>query len=128
MREKLSPQVENARIVIGSFKSGVGSGPQGAFKIRFRHRKGSQLLNVIASDGRDWPLAPPVWEHVSVSCKNRCPTWNEMSFIRHCFFKPEETVLQLHVPLKKHINLHPNTLHLWRPVGVDIVLPPEVCV
>lgn len=55
------------------------------------------------------------WDHVSVSTKGRCPTWDEMSFVKKLFFYPEETVIQLHVPEAQHINCHPHCLHLWRP-------------
>lgn len=77
----------------------------------------NRLLNVIASNGEGW-------EHVSVSTTKRCPNWTEMEFIKRIFFEADETVMQLHVPAEDHINLHPNCLHLWRPIGVEIPRPP----
>lgn len=75
-------------------------------------------LKVLASNGMDW-------DHVSVSLPNRCPTWDEMSFIARTFFKPDETAMQLHVPAHDHISFHPYCLHLWRPRrGVGIPRPP----
>jgi len=35
-----------------------------------------------------------------------------------------ETVMQLHVPVAEHRNLHPNCLHLWRPLNERIPQPP----
>lgn len=64
------------------------------------------------------------WDHVSVSLPNRCPRWEEMSFIQRKFFLPTEHAMQLHVPAKDHINVHPYCLHLWRPHDVAIPLPP----
>lgn len=74
-------------------------------------------LKVIASSGEGW-------DHVSVSRRDRCPSWEEMEFVKRLFFKDDETAMQLHVPPTKHINNHPYVLHLWRPQGVEIPLPP----
>lgn len=80
-------------------------------------------LHVIAANGMGW-------DHVSVSAFGRTPTWDEMEFVRHEFFLPTETVMQLHVPASDHINHHPHCLHLWRPhadVG-QIPRPPGILV
>lgn len=87
----------------------------------FRLRTPTGTMNVIAS----WAEG---WDHVSVSRPNRCPTWDEMDFVKRCFFKPDETVMQLHVPEADHINHHPYCLHLWRPHGPDIPRPPSIMV
>jgi len=68
------------------------------------------------------------WEHVSVSRKNRCPNWPEMEYIRKLFFRPDETVMQLHVPEEEHINCHANCLHMWRPIDQEIPQPPSIMV
>ncbi len=132
MRNKLSQSVEMGRVVQGQFASKPGSGPQGAFMIRHQHKKTGKLLKVMASDGRDWPDSigedVAAWEHVSVSTQTRCPTWEEMTFIRHCFWKPDELVVEYHMPVEEHINLHPYTLHLWRPVAFQMPVPPKACV
>lgn len=78
-------------------------------------------LKVIASIGMGW-------EHVSVSLNVRIPKWNEMEYIKRKFFKENETVMQLHVPSSDHINIHPNCLHLWKPIGVEIPRPPGLMV
>lgn len=66
------------------------------------------------------------WEHVSVTKNNgkRCPTWDEMCAIKAMFFEPDEVVMQLRPSEKDYVNIHPYCLHLWRPVGQDIPLPP----
>jgi len=74
-------------------------------------------MTVIASIGEGW-------EHVSVSRTNRCPNWPEMDHIKRLFFRDNETVMQLHVPIQDHINFHPNCLHLWRPLNAEIPRPP----
>lgn len=78
-------------------------------------------VKVIASEGAGW-------DHVSVSTRHRCPTWEEMDHIRGLFFRDDETVMQLHVPRSAHINVHPFTLHLWRPHAATIPLPPRMMV
>ena len=64
------------------------------------------------------------WDHVSVSCKHRCPTWDEMEYVARLFFKRSEYAFQLHVPPHRHVNCHPYTLHWWRP-HKDFPVPPE---
>lgn len=81
-------------------------------------------LRVVASAGdRDTR-----WEHVSVSLDRRCPTWAEMQYIKNVFWEDHETVMQYHVPTKEHVNIHPNCLHLWKPIGQKIPLPPKAAV
>jgi len=72
----------------------------------------NDTLMVIASDGLDW-------DHVSVSLKHRCPTYDEMEQIRDLFFRDDETVMQLSVPRSDHRNVHRFCLHLWRPQLVE---------
>jgi hypothetical protein len=78
---------------------------------------GAKLRCIASSDGG--------WDHVSVSLPNRTPNWREMELVKRTFFRDDETAMQLHVPVEKHINLHPNCLHLWKPNdGREIPLPP----
>lgn len=63
---------------------------------------------VLDSEGR------PLWDHVSVSRKNRCPNWAEMCEAKRFFFMPEDCVIQYHPPQSQYVNLHETCLHLWR--------------
>jgi hypothetical protein len=65
------------------------------------------------------------WEHVSVSCADRCPTWNEMQAVKSLFWDDEDRVIQYHPPQSEYINDHPYCLHLWRPLHVTIPHPPS---
>jgi len=80
-----------------------------------------ETLTVIASDGMDW-------EHVSVSKRNRCPTWEQMEKIKRMFFNDDETCVQYHVPPAEHVNMHPFCLHLWRPTKAVLPKPPSIMV
>ena len=65
------------------------------------------------------------WEHVSVSTRKHCPFWDEMAYVKALFWKDEEAVMQLHLPQSEYVNNHPYCLHLWRPIGAEIPLPPR---
>jgi hypothetical protein len=92
--------------------SGVGTA-NGVFMVR---RKG-MILRMIASSGDGW-------EHVSVSLETRCPTWDEMCFVKDLFWLPTECAVQYHPPEAEHVNNHPYCLHLWRPLEGELRLPP----
>lgn len=88
-------------------------------------------LRAIVSDGSEWDAAglpPPAWEHVSVSHPDRCPTWEEMAWVKSLFFEDLECVVEFHPPRSQYVNCHKFTLHLWRPIGVEVPLPPVACV
>jgi len=92
---------------------------------------GAPPLRCLAHDGTLGPDEPGElggWEHVSVSLPNRCPTWDEMDRIKRLFWDDEDAVMQLHPPRSQWVNLHPYVLHLWRPTGAVIPLPPPVLV
>ena len=72
---------------------------------------------IIASNGGDW-------DHVSVSRTKRCPNWPEMCYVKGLFFEDDELVVQFHIPSRDHIDIHPFCLHLWRPIVVEIPVPP----
>lgn len=119
---------EPHRIAGGIHGSPYGA-DYGAFLIP--HPPTAITLRCIVSSGKcgiedfgpDW-----AWDHVSVSLPKRCPNWPEMSFIRSVFFADDETVMQLHVPTKDHLSLHPYCLHLWRPLSIEIPRPPSMMV
>lgn len=96
---------EKCRIKQGPMGSTKQYGNNGAFLIRSIKLK--RPFQVIASDGMGW-------EHVSVSLPNRCPTWEEMCFIKDIFWEPQDFVIQIHPIEDDYINNHPYCLHLWR--------------
>lgn len=86
------------------------------------------MLRVLVCDGKNArkDLGDVyAWDHVSVSVEDRCPTWEEMSYIKSLFFEKSETVVQFHVPSDAHVNCHIYTLHMWRPLLVQIPRPPK---
>lgn len=107
------------RIRTGYMASDDSYGCNGAFL--FKRKKNKPDLKVIASDQMGW-------EHVSVSTKVRTPTWGEMCFIKGIFWDEDDCVIQYHPPKSQYINNHPFCLHMWRPVDVEIPMPPQVMV
>lgn len=103
------------RIREGLLGSTNKNGNNGAFSIPGPN---NQTFIVVASDGMGW-------EHVSVHVAgvNRCPTWEEMCFIKDLFWEPHECVIQYHPPQNIYIDAHPYTLHLWKPQGIDLPMP-----
>ena len=126
MRDDWS-KINKHRVRFGNLASDDQMGRNGAFMIPF----GNHKLAVIASDCSDWEssgLTGEAFEHVSVSLDDRCPTWDEMCFIKDMFWKDDEVVMQLHPAKKDYINCHPHCLHLWKPNKSNIPLPPSICV
>jgi hypothetical protein len=109
---------EKFRIRAGRIGSDASFGNSGAFEVKLRH---GQTVYVIASDGAGW-------EHVSVSRKDRCPTWDEMSQVKALFWGDEDCVVQYHPPRSEYVNNHPYCLHLWRPIGADLPMPDSILV
>ena len=99
----------------------LGDEHNGLFKIS----KNGIIYKVIASDGLEW-------DHISVTLMRgshkaikRTPTWEEMSWLKDLFFKPQELVIQYHPPKDDNVNCHNWCLHLWRPHNHTIPMPPK---
>lgn len=84
---------------------------------------GEALRLMVSSSCEDMP-----WEHVSVSHRTRCPSWEEMAWVKSLFWTDEETVVQYHPPKSEYVSYHPYCLHLWRPIGIELPRPPVIAV
>lgn len=100
-----------------NYFGGIGDETCGAFRVPCH----GAILFIIASSGMGW-------DHVSVSLPSRCPTWDEMQFVKRTFFADHEWAYELHPPAAQNISLHNYCLHLWRPHDQDIPLPPSIFV
>jgi hypothetical protein len=134
MKNLASEEIARFRIAHPHF----GGGPDelrawgGVYEIPFKAKAGAfqqqVILRVVASRG-GCPFGAERaehndWDHVSISTKSRCPTWEEMEFIKRLFFERDECAIQLHVPPRDHVNNHEYCLHIWRPLKVPIPRPP----
>lgn len=80
----------------------------------------------MISSGRDLEYG---WEHVSVTVKaERCPTWEEMCFVKDLFWSEDEVVMQLHPAAHEYVNEHKYCLHLWKPLNATIPTPPTILI
>jgi hypothetical protein len=59
------------------------------------------------------PGAPGLHWHLSISCRDRYPTWEEIHDARYCLLPMGLTFAQILPPLNEYINIHPNCFHLW---------------
>jgi len=72
------------------------------------------------------------WEHVSVTVgkkgynASRCPTWDEMCWVKNQFWNEGECVIEYHPPKSEYVSCHPFCLHLWKPVGIELPLPDSI--
>jgi|SRR6478735_8611915 len=112
------------RITEGQLGSDNSIGKQGAFSIPYNDTSSPRFL-VICADGMGW-------EHVSISAHNtneqRCPTWDEMCFIKNLFWDEEDCVIQFHPPKSEYVNRSIYVLHLWRESGKNLQTPPKFLV
>lgn len=117
MRPHPSERLEFNRLREGHLASETGD-LHGAFMLK--GPEGTPLKILSSGTG---PEAEG-WEHVSVSCPDRTPTWAEMCFVKSLFWREEECVMQLHPPESDYRSHHPYCLHMWRPLDAAIPMPP----
>lgn len=113
--DQLKASLKDHLIIAGGTPEDDGLAAQLTYNGQFR------MLRVIASWGEGW-------DHVSVSLPNRCPTWEEMCFIKDFFFHPNECVIQYHPAQEDYVNNHQFCLHMWRPQENEIPKPPKIFV
>jgi hypothetical protein len=121
MRNIVPSKLEEGRIRKGQMGSDASYGLSGAFQVM--GPKGTMLA--IVSSGIDTEFA---WEHVSVSTERRSPNWDEMCFVKDLFWRDDECVVQFHPPKSEYVNCHPYCLHLWKPIGATVPMPPPILV
>lgn len=114
---------EKYRITKGPMKSNSTYENNGGFYIPYKNKT---ILYAQASDGFGW-------EHVSVSIcsqakKRKVPNWEQMNYVKDLFWGEEDTVVQFHPKKSEYVNYHPYVLHLWRPVGKNLELPPSILI
>jgi hypothetical protein len=117
---KTTGELERYRVKSGMMMSDASCGFNGAFFIPY-WKDPTLVFKVVCSDGSGW-------EHVSISLPKRCPSWDEMCWLKSLFWDDEEAVMQLHPPKSTWVNNVRTCLHLWRPTESPIPLPTEMLV
>lgn len=95
----------------------------GVFNLKYETKDRTIDIYCIASNG-------DAWERVSVTIpgNRRCPTWDEMCFVKSIFWSKNDTVIQYHPKESDYINCHKFCLHLWNPIVEKLPLPPTYMV
>ncbi len=107
-------------------KSTNDFGNNGFFIIPHKREKKLEI-RTQASDGMGW-------EHVSISVAQinkkpqRCPTWEEMCWIKDLFWSKNDCVIQYHPEESEYVNMHPFVLHLWKPINQKIPIPQKIMI
>ena len=133
MRSRMPDLVEKGR-VSGALNAECVGLPYGHFFLRCPVTGSTLEIQASAGEADIWDFGGPPFDHVSVTVgpvgrkERRCPTWEEMCWVKGLFFLPDETVIQYHPPESVYVNYHPFCLHLWRPVGVEVPLPPTATI
>ncbi|MCQ2801019.1 MAG: hypothetical protein MJ216_03635 [Bacilli bacterium] len=68
------------------------------------------------------------WEHLSVSQRNKTPSWDIMCRMKEIFWGDDEVCVEYHPKKEDYINLHPHCLHIWKEVGKEFATPPSIFV
>jgi hypothetical protein len=131
MRSEYNKKLTKCRKSFQIWTSTEEDGYMGFFFIPYKFIPGKHTLKVMSS-GPKLPSDPRAdildWEHVSVSLGNRCPTWDEMCFIKNIFWEEDEVVVQYHPAKKDYVNNSPYCLHLWKPAHTVLPTPPSIAV
>lgn len=118
---------EYYRNISGQFlKSNVSYGNNGFFLFPHYRIAGYEIRCMI-SDGLGW-------EHCSVTVAplrkeaTRCPTWDEMCWVKDQFWNKDEVVIQYHPAESDYVSCHEFCLHLWKPTDQCIPVPDPLMV
>ena len=71
------------------------------------------------------------WEHCSVSITDRykrCPSWEQMCFIKNSFWNEDECCVEYHPAKKDYVNNHNYCLYIWKPIDKELPTPPSIMV
>ena len=68
------------------------------------------------------------WEHASVSQRNKTPEWEIMCRVKDVFWSGEECCIEYHPKEEDYINMHEHCLHIWKPIGIELPMPPSIMV
>lgn len=98
-------------------------GPDG-WRMLERTGDGAIIVTVAdhPGDGNPWAPGPQEWVHASMSRRDRVPSYDDLCALHRAVFG-DGWAYQVFAPPTDHVNIHPNTLHLWGLVSGEPVLP-----
>jgi hypothetical protein len=83
----------------------------------YQYRNGLRVIVSCADyeDGREWM-------HISMSRKDRMPTYDDMKFVKNTFAE-KRFAYQVFPPPSDNVNIHQFCLHLWVPLTGELPIP-----
>jgi hypothetical protein len=63
------------------------------------------------------------WMHVSVSRKDRIPSYEDLKYVKEIMVGNDRWAAQLFPPAADHVNIHQFCLHLWVPLTGSLPWP-----
>lgn len=75
--------------------------------------KSADGLLVLASVRQE--LDGRLWAHVSVSRRERLPSWDDLKLVKDLFVGRDRPAYQVLPRARDYVNVHPYVLHLWTP-------------
>jgi hypothetical protein len=63
------------------------------------------------------------WIHASMSWVDHVPSYDDLCLLKRAVWGDRGEAYQMHVSSDRHVNIHPNTLHLWGRADGARVLP-----
>ena len=76
-------------------------------------------LRVLASI--DHAQDGSLWYHISLSRQGTLPSYDDMVKVKSLFIGDEREAIQVFPPRSRHVNDHPNCLHLWHRIGEPVM-------
>ena len=75
--------------------------------LALQHQRGVRVIVTIEEhDSKNWV-------HVSCSRSDRLPDWEDIMFVKDTTVGRDAEAYQVLPAKSKHVNLHPNVLHMW---------------
>ena len=56
------------------------------------------------------------------------PSWDVMCTLKNICFNDDEVVMELHPAKKDYVNNHEYCLHIWKPINLEIPMPPSIMI
>lgn len=82
----------------------------GQFKDQIHYKHNSGTIAIVTVEVHE---DKKKWLHVSISRRNKLPTWEHLKDAKETFIGKDKMAVQILPPAAEYVNLHPNCLHLW---------------
>jgi len=117
------------RVKTGIMASDESYGCNGVFIIPVNYDEpGVKYYQCIVSDGMGWRHVSVVMVNERKESSNVLPSWEDMCYLKDCFWDKDQCVVQYHPPETEYVNNHNYCLHLWQPTEFKFPMPDKIMV